>query len=313
MTSISKHIFLLSLLFIFSLQGFSSFAAVEGKVRGSRPDRPVKQATLPLFPPVKEQMEEVHRNDSLFGLLVSKVTNPTLSLFIPQEGVKLKSAVIICPGGGYHTLLMEREGSQVAERFAREGVAAFLLKYRLPGEETGVTDPLAPLKDAQRAIRMVRENADAWGIDPSKVGIMGFSAGGHLAATLGVHYNTGMERPDFLILVNPVISFDSETGHSGLRSILLGENESEELVQFFSNQLHVNSKTPRSILFHTDDDQVVSVMNSFLFYRQLHHHGIPAELHIYSRGDHGFIQFPEFEEWFPRLIRWMSMEKLINR
>ena len=112
MTSISKHIFLLSLLFIFSLQGFSSFAAVEGKGRGSRPDRPVKQATLPLFPPVKEQMEEVHRNDSLFGLLVSKVTNPTLSLFIPQEGVKLKSAVIICPGGGYHTLLMEREGAR---------------------------------------------------------------------------------------------------------------------------------------------------------------------------------------------------------
>ena len=265
MTSISKHIFLLSLLFIL----FSPASPVLPPLR-AKAGKQTRQAGETghinrSFLQVKEQMEEVHRNDSLFGLLVSKVTNPTLSLFIPQEGVKLKSAVIICPGGGYHTLLMEREGSQVAERFAREGVAAFLLKYRLPGEETGVTDPLAPLKDAQRAIRMVRENADAWGIDPSKVGIMGFSAGGHLAATLGVHYNTGMERPDFLILVNPVISFDSETGHSGLRSILLGENESEELVQFFSNQLHVNSKTPRSILFHTDDDQVVSVMNSFLF------------------------------------------------
>ena len=281
----------------------------------------VKPVIHSLFPPVKEVQPEVHRNDTLFGLLVSKVTNPTLTAYVPKNENEKKSAVIICPGGGYHTLLMEREGSQVAQEFAGKGIAAFVLKYRLPGNETGVTDPFAPLKDAQRAIQMVRENAASWGIDPSKVGIMGFSAGGHLAATLGVHYDSvmiehGVEsvlRPDFLILINPVISFDGQTGHSGSRNNLLGINENAELTQFFSNHLHVNKKTPKSILFHTDDDQVVSVRNSYFFYQQLHDHGIPAELHIYSRGDHGFIRFPEFEEWFPRLTRWMKMEDLLNK
>lgn len=278
----------------------------------------IQQETYALFPPVKELQKEVHHTDSLFGLLVSKVTNPTLTAIVPNSTFQKKSAVIICPGGGYQTLLMEKEGTQVAQEFAKQGIAAFVLKYRLPGMDIGVTDPFAPLKDTQRAIQMVRDNTDSWGIDPSKVGIMGFSAGGHLAATLGVHYDSVMIdqaeasglRPDFLILINPVISFDEQTGHSGSRKNLLGANEDEQLIHFFSNHLHVNRQTPKSILFHTSDDQVVSVRNSSFFYQQLHDNGIPAEMHIYSRGDHGFINFPEFNEWFPRLIRWMKMEDL---
>ncbi len=279
-----------------------------------------QKESIYLYPPVTERVSEVQICDSFFGLLTSKVVNPTLTPFIPADEKKSGSAVIICPGGGYHTLLMEREGFWVAEEFARMGIAAFVLKHRLPAQDTGMSDPFAPLKDAQRAIQMVRENSEAWGIDPSKVGIMGFSAGGHLAASLGVHYdsvmienaNAALLRPDFLLLINPVISFNDSIGHIGSRDNLLGKAQDREKVHFFSNHLHVNSNTPKTILFHTDDDQVVPVKNSLYFFNRLHDSGVPAELHIYSRGDHGFIRFPEFEEWFPRLTRWMKMEGFIE-
>ena len=149
---------------------------------------------------------------------------------------------------------------------------------------------------------------------------MGFSAGGHLAASLGVHHDSVLVenktnttlRPDFMILVNPVISFTDSFGHIGSRDNLLGQNPDENLVKFFSNELHITDDTPKTILLHTDDDQVVTVKNSLYFYNELHRHKVPAELHIYSRGDHGFIQIPEFEEWFEQCIRWMKIEKIYN-
>lgn len=270
---------------------------------------------IPLYEKLNSLSEETHSIDSTFGLLIRNITNPVLKAFIPKN-TNAKSAVIICPGGGYHVLLFEREGTKVAETFNKHNIAAFVLKYRLPGK----SNSFAPLQDAQRAIQLIRENAGKWGIDPTKIGIMGFSAGGHLAASLGVHYDSVLVknkiktklRPDFMILVNPVISFTDSIGHLGSRENLLGQNPDNNLIRFFSNELHITDATPKTILFHTDDDHVVPVENSLYFYRELHKHGVPAELHIYSKGDHGFIQIPEFEEWFDRCIRWMKIEKIYN-
>ncbi|MDD2247334.1 MAG: alpha/beta hydrolase [Proteiniphilum sp.] len=271
-----------------------------------------------LYNRVEKQISEEQTQDSIFGLLVSRVTNPSIAVFTPKNQ-KSKSAVIICPGGGYHTLLMEREGYKVAEAFNRCGITAFVLKYRLPDSRIVKDKMITPLKDAQRAIQLIRENAEKWNIDPDKTGIMGFSAGGHLAASLGVHYdsvlvqnkqNTSL-RPSFMILINPVISFNDSTTHEGSRNQLLGVNPEKEMIHFFSNELHVNKQTPETILIHTNDDKVVSVKNSIFFYKKLYENEIPVEIHIYSRGDHGFLQIPEFEEWFDRCIHWMNIEKIM--
>ena len=272
-----------------------------------------------LYNRIDEQVKEEHIQDNAVGLLVRKITNPTIKTFIPHDGNNSKSAVIICPGGGYHILLLEREGFKVAEKLNENGVAAFVLKYRLPDKDMVDDKSFVPLMDAQRAIQIVRENAGRWGIDPTKIGVMGFSAGGHLASSLGVHYDSVLIanrqetvlRPDFMILINPVISFSDEIGHVGSKENLLGVNPDEKLVNFFSNELHVNSQTPKSILIHTDDDKVVPVQNSLSFYTQLNKNNVPAELHIYSKGDHGFMKIPEFEEWFNRCVQWMKTEKLL--
>ena len=270
---------------------------------------------IPLYENKNAVSEEIHNNDPAFGLLINNISNSALKAFIPRNNTP-KAAVIICPGGGYHVLLFEREGTKVAEAFNKHKIAAFVLKYRLPGN----INSMAPLQDAQRAIQIIRENSENWGVNPEKVGIMGFSAGGHLAASLGVHYDSVLVenkektnlRPDFMILVNPVISFTDSIGHLGSRENLLGKSVDENIVRFFSNELYVTENTPKTILLHTDDDQVVPVENSFHFYSELHRHKVPSELHVYSRGDHGFIQIPEFEEWFDRCIRWMKVERIYN-
>ncbi|MGI6046883.1 MAG: alpha/beta hydrolase [Petrimonas sp.] len=270
---------------------------------------------IPLHENKNAVSEEIHNNDPAFGLLINNISNSVLKAFIPRNNTP-KAAVIICPGGGYHVLLFEREGTKVAEAFNKHNIAAFVLKYRLPGN----TNSMAPLQDAQRAIQIIRKNSEKWGVNPDKIGIMGFSAGGHLAASLGVHYDSVLVenkektnlRPDFMVLVNPVISFTDSIGHLGSRENLLGKSSDENLVRFFSNELYVTENTPKTILLHTDDDQVVPVENSFYFYSELHRHKVPSELHVYSRGDHGFIQIPEFEEWFDRCIRWMKIEKIYN-
>ena len=287
--------------------------------------QPVPQQTkeILLYEKTEEIVGEEHIRDQGGNLIVTKVTNPSLTPFIPPDGSKAKAAVIICPGGGYHNLHIQREGFRVAEAFSKQGIAAFVLKYRLPDEEIVTDKSFVPLKDAQRAIQLVRENAEQWGIAPDKIGIMGFSAGGHLASSAGVHYdsilvenkqNTSL-RPDFMILVYPVISFNDSIGHVGSKDRLLGQHADEGLVKFFSNELHVNAGTPISILFHTGDDTIVPVENSLRFYNKIQKNNIPAELHNYSKGGHGFGSTPLFEEWFNQCIRWMRAEQLhsLNR
>jgi acetyl esterase/lipase len=246
--------------------------------------------------------------------IVFNVSVPTITVFLPPKEKANGTAVIICPGGGYHLLVIEREGRDIAREFNKRGIAAFVLKYRLPDDRIMPDKSVGPLQDAQRAVQLVRERAEEWNIDPHKIGIMGFSAGGHLAATAGTHFDNGYIdniqgitlRPDFMILVYPVISMADSLGHIGSREYLLGKSPSEKQIMLFSNQLHVDKSTPPAFLILAGDDTVVKPENSIIFYAALKKNGIPAEMHIYESGEHGFLKEPPFEEWFGRCCYWMK-------
>ncbi len=260
--------------------------------------------------------KEEHKAHAQVDSLAYKVSTPTLSVFLPEKAKANGTAVIICPGGGYGVLLTKREGSDVARAFNKLGIAAFVLKYRLPSDETMTDRGIGPLQDAQQAIYRVRQNAKEWNIDPGKIGIMGFSAGGHLAATAGTHFDTltvshfgnTSVRPDFMLLINPVISFRDTFGHLGSRDNLLGKGASVQKIDYFSNELHITGHTPPAFLVHTDTDVVVPVENSLAFYQELKRNKVPAGLHIYSKGEHGFLTYPSFDEWFGRCTEWLRAE-----
>lgn len=257
--------------------------------------------------------EEENRPNELVDSLASKVSKPTLTVFLPAKDKANGTSVIICPGGGYQSLLTKREGSDIARAFNRLGVAAFVLKYRLPSDHTMIDKTIGPLQDAQQAIKLVRESKADWGIDASKIGIMGFSAGGHLAASAGTWFDDPVIengegtslRPDFMILIYPVISLTDSIGHLGSRGFLLGESPDKETIRQFSNEFRVNRETPPAFITHADDDTVVPVANSVVFYEALRKNGVSAGLHIYAKGEHGFLKTPTFEEWFGRCTHWM--------
>jgi acetyl esterase/lipase len=285
----------------------------------------IAQQVIPLYPEkipnsrVSANEEQVTAN-VLVDSVSRKVSIPTLTIFLTSKNQNSGSAVIICPGGGYGGLLTKREGSDVARAFAKLGVTAFVLKYRLPDDRIMEDKSIGPLQDALQALKTVRQNADKWNIDLQKIGIMGFSAGGHLASSAGTHYDARIIenpekidlRPDFMVLVNPVISFSDEIGHIGSRNNLLGKSASAEKINFFSNELHVNQSSPQTFLVHTADDTVVLPENSFRFYHALRKNKVNAELHIYSEGEHGFLKKPVFEEWFGRVVNWMKDRDLIE-
>lgn len=243
-----------------------------------------------------------------------KVSIPTLTAYFPEKHSATGTAVIICPGGGYGGLVMGKEGFAIAEYFVQKGVAAFVLKYRLPDDKIMKDKSTGPLQDAQQAIWLVRQNARQWGIDPQKVGIMGFSAGGHLASTAGTHFNRpvinyGLSvnlRPDFMILVYPVISMTDRLTHNGSRNNLLGKRPSAESIELFSNERQVTDQTPPGFLIHAGDDKAVDVDNSIAFYEALRHHKVPAEMHIYPKGDHGFVLKWPIDEWMGICMKWMK-------
>jgi len=264
--------------------------------------------------------EEQATANALVDTVTRKVSIPTLTIFLPLINQHKGSAIIICPGGGYGGLLTKREGTDVARAFAKLGIAAFVLKYRLPDDKIMIDKTIGPLQDALQALKTVRQNAGKWNIDSNKIGIMGFSAGGHLASSAGTHYDAQIIeniekinlRPDFMILVNPVISFTDEIGHIGSRNNLLGKSAGHDKINFFSNELHVNQSTPQTFLVHAADDTVVSPENSFRFYHALRKNKVNAELHIYSEGEHGFLKKPIFNEWFGRAVNWMKDRELID-
>ncbi len=224
------------------------------------------------------------------------VVEPTLNMYPAPVEKANGTAVIICPGGGYWGLAFAHEGIEVAKWFNSMGITAFVLKYRLPDNSIMVDKSIGPMQDGQEAIRNVRRHAKEWGIDPHKIGVMGFSAGGHLASTLSTHYNEKVydpvdntsARPDFSLLIYPVISMDTTITHGGSRYNLLGDNPSQEQVKRFSNELQVNNETPPAFLVHSMDDDAVPVQNSIEYGLALKRNNIPCELHLYEKGGHGY-------------------------
>ncbi len=280
------------------------------------------QTVLPLYPgvipgskPAKNEEKSEITNDTHI-LIISHVSRPTITVFLPPAKKATGTAVIICPGGGYSIIAAGHEGYDVAKKFNEMGVAAFVLKYRIPDDAYMQDKETAPLQDAQRAIQLVRQKAKKWNINPARVGIMGFSAGGHLASTAGTHFNKSMIenpdgtnlRPDFMILVYAVISFTDSIGHTGSRDNLLGKNPSPEKIIEYSNELQVTGQTPPAFLVHAGDDDAVKVQNSISFYEALERRNIPAELHIYQKGGHGFgLNNPTTKDkWMKSLKNWMD-------
>jgi acetyl esterase/lipase len=253
-------------------------------------------------------------------LRISKVSIPGYAFFSAGNDDP-KPCVIICPGGGYRILASEHEGTDVAKYFNSIGIHALVLKYRIPSDDHQPDKKIAPLQDAQRAVQLVREHAKDWKVDPNKVGIMGFSAGGHLASSLAVHYddikikenNKISVRPNFQILGYPVISF-SKFSHVGSRKNLLGKDSTESMMNYFSNEMHVNSNTPIAFLVHAKDDKVVPIENSFIYVDALKSNGVEAELFVYETGGHGFgmINKTSSESWINAMKSWLQKNKIIQ-
>lgn len=222
------------------------------------------------------------------------ITNPTLTVFKPKN--PNGTSILIFPGGGYGHLSMEKEGSKIAEWLNSIQITAFVVKYRLPSDLIMEDKTIGPLQDAQQALKIVRKNAKEWQLDENKIGVIGFSAGGHLASTLATKFNektytsvdTISARPDFVLLIYPVISMKPEITHLGSKTNLLGNNPTDILVEKFSNEDNVTIETPPTFIVHASDDKSVSVINSINYYLALKDKKIDAELHIYEKGGHGF-------------------------
>ncbi|WP_073100598.1 alpha/beta hydrolase [Leeuwenhoekiella marinoflava] len=270
--------------------------------------------------------EDYKEEQALDGDVVSgysKVSEPTLTIFEPESGKATGTAVVICPGGGYSHLAINKEGYKLGAWFAEQGVTGFVLKNRLPSDAIMKDKTIGPLQDAQRAIRYVRQNASTYGIDTSKVGIMGFSAGGHLASTAATHYadhvyesTEGVSaKPDFSMLIYPVISLQRGITHQGSRDNLLGKNASQEAVYKFSGEYQVTPETPMTFLVHATDDGAVSVANSINYYLALKDAGVPVEMHIYEDGGHGFGmgRSATANSWPEALSLWLKKHDLITK
>lgn len=274
---------------------------------------PLYTGTIPNSKPAPNQEKRETRDNGTE--IISAISVPTVTVFLPEAPDPAGTAVIIFPGGGYHINAIKHEGLDVAKELNEWGIAAFVVKYRIPSEATMQNKEIGPLQDAQQAIALVRSNAGKWRINPERIGIMGFSAGGHLASTAATHFdkpvieNSGTPiRPDFLVLAYPVISFSDGIGHLGSRDNLLGKSPSKAKILEYSNELNVSDRTPPTFLVHASDDKAVVPANSIVFYESLLKHNVPAELHIYERGGHGFgMNNPTTKEkWMDTFRNWLS-------
>lgn len=253
---------------------------------------------IPLYEKVipnskKAPADYVEHTDS--SGLIWNVTQPTLTPFLPAKGMGTGTAVIICPGGGYTVVASMAKSALIAKAFNDIGVTAFVLTYRLPSDAIMVDKTIGPLQDLETAMLILRSRAAEWGIDPKKVGVVGVSAGGHIASTLGTHFEKPVIenkaqislRPDFLMLIYPVIVFDPNIP-SGTREKLIGTMPSKAVMNYFSNEKHVTAKTPPTFLVHAADDDVVPAKNSLLFFEALQKAKVNTEIHIFQVGGHGF-------------------------
>ena len=257
-------------------------------------------------------------------LIVEKVSIPSYQYFRVATDNTKRPCVIICPGGGYSILAAGHEGTDVAKYFNSIGVNAMVLKYRIPSAENQTDKSIAPLQDAQQAMLLARTHAASWGIDQNKIGIMGFSAGGHLASSLATHYSDVKIdnpskvslRPDFQILIYPVISFGPE-GHEGSRINLIGNAKDEKTnkaIDYFSSEKQITKDAPIAFLVHSKDDDAVPVANSIHYYDNLIANKVPAELYLYEKGGHGYgMKNPTSEiVWTSIMKTWMQKNKIIQ-
>lgn len=249
----------------------------------------------------------------------ANVQEPTLEVYLPAAANANGQAMLIFPGGGYAILAYDWEGIDIAKFLNSKGIAGIVVKNRLPSSKSQIDKHKVPLIDAQRAIRLVRSHAKNFNVDATKIGIIGFSAGGHLASTLGTHYDEKVyepidevdalsARPDFMALGYPVISFGDVT-HGGSKKNLIGENPSPEMVAHFSNEKQVTEKTPPTFLVHATDDSAVPVENSLLFYQALKDKGVSATMHIYPTGGHGFslgLKDAHLSAWPELMFEWLE-------
>jgi acetyl esterase/lipase len=287
-----KNIILISMLFL--MVGYTAVA----------------QQVLPLYP------------DSIPNSTVklNKEKQPTLEVYLPAKEKANGTAVIIFPGGAYAFLAYAEEGTVVAKAFAEKGIAAFVVKYRLPNSDTMRDKSFGPLMDAQQAIKIVRSKATEWNLDSKKIGVIGYSAGGHLASTLGTHFSKSYIlntenislRPDFMILAYPVISMEDKLTHIGSKISLLGMEPSKGKVELFSNELQVTKDTPPTYLTHCGDDNTVDVNNSIVFYQALQKNKVDAELHLFPKGNHGFTQRLTVSEWMEPMLGFMKREGMLK-
>ncbi len=253
---------------------------------------------------------------------ISKVSQPTLTPFLVDGSIANGTAVVICPGGGYTHLAINKEGYNVAKWLNTMGISAFVLKYRMPTDETMEDKTIGPLQDAQKAIRRVRKNAKMWNIDPDKIGVLGFSAGGHLASSLSTHFddivyeaeNSTNARPDFAVLVYPVVSMLDGVTHQGSKLALLGSTPSKESILKYSNAEQITPNTPPTFLVHATDDGAVPVENSIEYYLSLKAHEVPAEMHLYENGGHGFGLGVSGTNanWSQNLKQWFLAHNLVQ-
>ena len=257
---------------------------------------------------------------------ITGVRWPTLTIYAPPAETATGAAVMICPGGGYGSLAIDKEGHDVARWLNTLGVTGVVLKYRLPKPLEKSGDVPLPLQDAQQAIRILRSRASELKIDPQRIGIMGFSAGGHLASTAATHFDAGKAeatnatlrascRPDFAILVYPVVSMQDGVGHSGSRGALLGKTPSKELLDLYSNELQVTAQTPPTFLVHAKDDGV-KFENSVLFHEALKKAGVATEIQLYDKGGHGYglgIHGGEIAQWPLRCAEWLKAQKILEK
>jgi acetyl esterase/lipase len=284
------------------------------------------QKTLPLYegaiPNARpaENLESRQMNKDGWWF-TEKISVPTITRYDPLPKLKNGMTVIICPGGGYRGTADKHEGVDIAAQFTARGITAFVLKYRVPTDRTMIDKSVGPLQDVQQAVRWVRRNAAKWGLRPDRIGVMGFSAGGHLAASSGVHFgwradpsvtDTISVRPNFLMLIYPVISFNETITHKGSRQNLLGDTPSVESLQKFSCEAQVSALTPPTFLVHAADDNVVKSENSIVFYQACLKNKVPAEMHLYAGGGHGFglVNKTTKDRWMERLINWLDSQKL---
>jgi acetyl esterase/lipase len=292
-------------------------ASLEGTI-------PPEPKTMPLYeegaiPNSISGPDEEKSTERSGATWIEKVSHPTITVYGPARKKANRAAVHVLPGGGYTGLSWSFEGTKTAQALQDHGVTAIVVKYRLPSDATMRDKSIGPLQDAQQALRLVRRHAKEWHIDPGKVGVMGFSAGGHLAATVGTHFTkpyTANEdgvnlRPDFLIVVYPVISMKAGLTHAGSHDALLGTNPTQAQIELFSNEMQVTDQTPPTLLLHASDDRLVDVDNSVQFYEALHHHQVPAQMILFTKGNHGFFELAT-DEWHEPLWAWLKKNGWMN-